>query len=119
MKFSENWLREWVDPPVGRDELVERLTMTGFPVDSVVAAAPDFTAIVVADVVAVEAHPHAERLVLCRVNDGSEVPCKVVCGAPNVRPADNLTGTRPAARYPPSDHADHGTHFRAMAKHRF
>ena len=29
MKFSEQWLREWVDPPVSTDELVEQLTMAG------------------------------------------------------------------------------------------
>ena len=29
MKFSEQWLRGWVNPQVGRDELVARLSMAG------------------------------------------------------------------------------------------
>ena len=35
MKFSEKWLREWVDPPVTTMELVKQLTMAGLEVDSV------------------------------------------------------------------------------------
>ncbi len=100
MKFSENWLREWVDPPVDRETLLERLTMTGFPVDSIEPAAPDFTAVVVAEVAAVEAHPQAERLHLCRVNDGSESALNVVCGAPNVRPGMRSAFARVGASLP-------------------
>ena len=84
MKFGEQWLREWVDPPVAVEELVERLTMTGFEVDSVVPAAPDFTSVVIGEVMGAEPHPSAERLQVCRVNDGDAI-VDVVCGAPNVR----------------------------------
>lgn len=35
MKFSEQWLRGWVNPQVSRDELVARLSMAGLEVDSV------------------------------------------------------------------------------------
>ena len=84
MKFSEIWLREWVDPPVSTDDLVEQLTMAGLEVDSVEPAAPAFTGLVVGEVLAVEAHPDADKLKVCSVSNGDDTPLQVVCGAPNV-----------------------------------
>ena len=85
MKISENWLREWVSPELTTDELVFQLTMAGLEVDSVEAAAPALDKVVVAEVISCEKHPDAERLNLCQVNDGSEQPVQVICGASNVK----------------------------------
>lgn len=84
MKISERWLREWVNPPLNTQELVERLTMAGLEVDSTEPAAGPFTDIVVAEVVSCEQHPNADKLSLCQVNDGVATH-QVVCGAANVR----------------------------------
>jgi phenylalanyl-tRNA synthetase beta chain len=84
MRFSENWLRSWVNPDISTTEMCEQLTMAGLEVDSVEAAAGDFTDVVVARVEAVEKHPDAEKLSVCRVDDGSEI-LQIVCGAANVR----------------------------------
>ena len=65
MKFSEQWLREWVNPPVSTSELVEQLTMAGLEVDSVEAAGEGLGDLVVAEVVAVDAHPDADKLRVC------------------------------------------------------
>ncbi|MCK5481758.1 MAG: phenylalanine--tRNA ligase subunit beta, partial [Gammaproteobacteria bacterium] len=85
MKFSEQWLREWVDPPVSTGELVEQLTMAGLEVDSVEPLGEGLDALLVAEVVSVEAHPDADKLRVCRVNIGQDETLQVVCGAPNVR----------------------------------
>lgn len=85
MKFSEQWLRGWVNPHVSRDELVARLSMAGLEVDSVTPAAGQFSGIVVGEVLATEQHPDADKLRVCQVSNGSET-FQVVCGAPNVRP---------------------------------
>ncbi len=85
MKISENWLREWANPELNTDELVSQLTMAGLEVDSVESAAPDFTSVVVAEVLGCEQHPDADRLNVCQVNDGSGQTVQVVCGAKNVR----------------------------------
>ncbi|WP_263225297.1 phenylalanine--tRNA ligase subunit beta [Pseudomonas alabamensis] len=85
MKFSEQWLRGWVNPQVSRDELVARLSMAGLEVDSVTPAAGQFSGIVVGEVLAIEQHPDADKLRVCQVSNGSET-FQVVCGAPNVRP---------------------------------
>ncbi|MBS7662910.1 phenylalanine--tRNA ligase subunit beta [Pseudomonas lalucatii] len=85
MKFSEQWLRTWVNPQVSRDELVARLSMAGLEVDSVTPAAGEFSGIVVGEVLATEQHPDADKLRVCQVSNGAET-FQVVCGAPNVRP---------------------------------
>ena len=85
MKFSEAWLREWIDPPFATAELSARLTMAGLEVDGQSAAAPALSGVVVAEIIAVQPHPNADRLRLCRVNAGERGELEVVCGAPNVR----------------------------------
>ncbi|TWR92146.1 phenylalanine--tRNA ligase subunit beta [Pseudomonas saxonica] len=85
MKFSEQWLRGWVNPQVDRDELVARLSMAGLEVDSVTPAAGDFSGVVVGEVLSTEQHPDADKLRVCQVSNGAET-FQVVCGAPNVRP---------------------------------
>jgi phenylalanyl-tRNA synthetase beta chain len=85
MKFSEQWLRTWVNPQVSRDELVARLSMAGLEVDSVTLAAGEFSGVVVGEVLSTEQHPDADKLRVCQVSSGAET-FQVVCGAPNVRP---------------------------------
>lgn len=85
MKFSEQWLRSWVNPPVSRDELVARLSMVGLEVDSVTPAAGEFSGIVIGEILSAEQHPDADKLRVCQVSNGSE-SFQVVCGAPNARP---------------------------------
>ncbi|HFD80807.1 MAG TPA: phenylalanine--tRNA ligase subunit beta, partial [Gammaproteobacteria bacterium] len=85
MKFSENWLREWVDPDLDREALAETLTMAGLEVDAVEAVAGEFSGVVVAEVLSVEPHPDADKLRVCQVSTGGDAPLQIVCGAPNVR----------------------------------
>lgn len=84
MKFSEQWLREWVPVESSTSQLCEQLTNAGLEVDSVEGVAGDFEGVVVARVVAVRPHPDAAKLTVCEVDDGSGT-VDVVCGAPNVR----------------------------------
>jgi phenylalanyl-tRNA synthetase beta chain len=83
VKFSEIWLREWVNPEITTKELVAQLTMAGLEVDAVEPAANKFTGVVVGEVISVEKHPDADKLNVCRVSNGNET-LQVVCGAPNV-----------------------------------
>ena len=83
MKFSENWLRTFVDPPIASAALADTLMMCGLDVEAVEPAAPAFERVIAAEVTEVSKHPSADRLQICRVNTGSET-ISVVCGAPNV-----------------------------------
>lgn len=85
MKFSERWLREWVDPPVDSAGLVAQLTGAGLEVDAVEpAAGGDLAGVVVGRVLQVSPHPDADKLRVCQVDAGQGEPLTIVCGAPNV-----------------------------------
>lgn len=84
MKFSENWLRNLVNPNVSQADLVARLSMAGLEVDSVEPVAGEFTGVVVGEIVTTEPHPNADKLKVCMVSNGKET-LQVVCGAPNAR----------------------------------
>jgi phenylalanyl-tRNA synthetase beta chain len=100
MKISEKWLREWANPPIDSDALVHQLTMAGLEVDSVESAQPAFDGVVVAEVQACEQHPNADKLNLCRVDDGSGEPVQVICGAKNVRAGLKVAFARVGASLP-------------------
>ncbi len=85
MKFSEQWLREWVDPDISTEQLCEQLTMAGLEVDAVEPVAPAFSGVVVAEIISAEPHPDADKLQVCRVDAGQGEPLQIVCGASNAR----------------------------------
>lgn len=85
MQFPESWLREFCNPSLSTQELADTLTMGGMEVESLTPFAPPFTGVVVAEVLEVVLHPHADRLRLCTVDVGQAAPLTVVCGASNVR----------------------------------
>ena len=85
MKFSEAWLREWVDPDIDRQALLDQLTMAGLEVEIVEPVAPPLPNVVVARIEACDRHPDAGHLSICQVADGAGGR-QVVCGAPNARP---------------------------------
>ena len=85
MKISLDWLREyvsWQDTPA---DLAIKLTAAGLNVEGIEEYRQSFPEVVVAKVLHREQHPDADRLSLCRVDDGSGAEVQVVCGAPNVR----------------------------------
>ena len=85
MKFSESWLREWVNPSIDTAELIAQLTMAGLEVDAVEPVAPPFSGVVVGEILSVASHPNADKLRVCQVAGGPEGEVQVVCGAPNAR----------------------------------
>ncbi len=84
MRFSEAWLREWVNPDITTEQLADQLSMAGLEVDSVEPVAGDFEGVVVGHVLAREQHPDADKLSVCRVDAGQDEELQIVCGAANV-----------------------------------
>lgn len=88
MKFSEQWVREWADPEIATQALADQLSLAGLEVDGIEAAAGEFSGVVVGKVVALEQHPDADKLRVCKVEAGEHniegQPLQIVCGAPNV-----------------------------------
>ncbi|MBC3767316.1 phenylalanine--tRNA ligase subunit beta [Neptunicella marina] len=85
MKFSEKWLREWVNPAVSSDELAHQITMAGLEVDAVEPVAGEFSGVVIGEVVECGQHPDADKLRVTKVNVGEDELLDIVCGAPNCR----------------------------------
>jgi phenylalanyl-tRNA synthetase beta chain len=85
MNVPESWLRTFCNPSVSGAEIAERLTMAGLEVEAYQPVGPQFSGVVVGEVVSVEKHPNADKLTVCLVNSGSS-KVRVVCGASNVRP---------------------------------
>jgi phenylalanyl-tRNA synthetase beta chain len=83
MKFSESWLREWVNPSVSRDALSHQITMAGLEVDGIDAVAGDFSGVVIGEVVECGQHPDADKLRVTKINVGGDELIDIVCGAPN------------------------------------
>jgi phenylalanyl-tRNA synthetase beta chain len=100
MQFPESWLRTLVNPQLSTAELAHRLTMAGLEVEAVQPAAPPFAGVVVAEVLAVEPHPDADRLRVCKVNIGEAEPLQIVCGAPNVAAGQKVPCACVGARLP-------------------
>lgn len=85
MKFSEQWLREWVSPELSSNELADQLSMAGLEVDAVEPVAASFDNVVVGEVVTCGPHPDADKLQVTTVNVGGDELLDIVCGAPNCR----------------------------------
>lgn len=85
MKFSELWLREWVNPAIDSEALSGQITMAGLEVDGVEPVAGRFTGVVVGEVMECGQHPNADKLRVTKVNVGGDRLLDIVCGAPNCR----------------------------------
>ena len=108
MKFSENWLRTWVDPDLSSEALAHTLTMAGLEVEALESVAPAFDNVVIAEVLEVAKHPNADRLNVCQVNVGEAHPLTIVCGAANVAVGAKVPCARIGAVLPPSSDNEKG-----------
>lgn len=102
MKISLNWLREYVDYRGTPAELAELLTMAGVEVEGIETRGLALEYVVVAQILAREPHPNADRLSVCRVDDGSgaSTPRQIVCGARNYKVGDKVPLALPGAVLP-------------------
>ncbi|MBL8416178.1 MAG: phenylalanine--tRNA ligase subunit beta [Propionivibrio sp.] len=100
MKFSESWLRCFVNPSLTGEAFSHLLTMAGLEVEEEQRVAPAFDKVVVARVLEVNKHPNADRLNVCQVDIGSGAAQQIVCGATNVAPGLKVPCALPGARLP-------------------
>ncbi len=100
MKFSEQWLREWINPAINAEQLAEQLTMAGLEVDSIENVAAEFSQVVVGEILAAEPHPDAKKLQVCQVNAGTQETLQIVCGAANARVGIRVPVALVGARLP-------------------
>ena len=100
MIVSLNWLKEYVDlNGISVKDIVDKLTTSGSEVEEVIDRSSEFENITVAKVEDVKKHPNADKLSVCKVNDGSKI-YDVVCGAPNVKAGQTVAFAKVGAVIP-------------------
>lgn len=94
MKISLNWIKEFTDLKLSVDRLVEKIGAQLGAVEEVIDLGKKYEGILVAKIMSCVAHPNADKLSLCTIDDGGKAKhvkrdkhghVQVVCGAPNVR----------------------------------
>jgi len=100
MKFSVNWLREFVDLPASVDALAELLTLAGIEIKSAQTRGANIDKVIVSQITASSQHPNADRLTVCEVDDGSGTKRQIVCGATNYKVGDKVLLALPGAKLP-------------------
>jgi phenylalanyl-tRNA synthetase beta chain len=100
MKVTWNWLSEFVDMEMPLAPLAERLTMSGFEVESVEERGRDLRDVVCAEIAQVRPHPQAERLTVCDLRTAGDGIVTVVCGATNLRAGHRVAYVPPGSTLP-------------------
>jgi len=100
MKFSVNWLREFVDLPKNPEEIAELLTRAGIETKNIETRGARIDNVVVSQITASSRHPNADRLTVCEVDDGSGTKRQIVCGATNYEVGDKVPLALPGAKLP-------------------
>ncbi len=88
MNLSMKWLREFVDIEVSPKEFAEKMTMSGSKVEKYEVEGEKLSRVVVGKVLSIEAHPDADKLVVCQVDVGESAPIQIVTGAKNLTVGD-------------------------------
>jgi phenylalanyl-tRNA synthetase beta chain len=100
MKFSVNWLREFVDLPEKPDEIAKLLTRAGIETKNVETRGANIDKVIVSQITASSRHPNADRLTVCEVDDGGSTKRQIVCGATNYKVGDKVPLALPGAKLP-------------------
>lgn len=99
MKVSLNWVKKYIDLPaeLSNAQIAYDLTMRTVEVEDVRDTAEPFHDIVVGVIEAVESHPNADLLRVCRVDIGGAEPVQIVCGGANLYEGEKVVVATPGA----------------------
>ncbi len=89
MKFSEQWLTQWV-PNLDSPTLAQKLTMAGLEVESRQSALADFSGIIIGEIMVIAPHPHLEGASICEINIGEEDTFDIITSAHNIKPLQKV-----------------------------
>src|SRR5438093_894692 len=100
MKFSVNWLGEFVDLPKNPEEIADSLTRAGVETKNIETRGAKIEKVLVSQITASSRHPNADRLTVCEVDDGSGTKRQIVCGATNYKVGDKVPLALPGTKLP-------------------
>ncbi len=91
MNTALSWIKAYVpDLDVTAQEYTDAMTLTGTKVEGYECLDKNLENIVVGQILSIERHPDADKLIICQVDTGAEVPVQIVTGAPNVKVGDKV-----------------------------
>lgn len=98
MKLSLNWIRDYIDMPADMDlsRMAYDLTMSTVEVEGAEKLADRFKNMVVGIITAIEQHPNADKLRVCKTDIGGEVK-DIVCGGCNLSVGQRVAVALPGA----------------------
>ena len=99
MRVPYTWLKDFIDVELTAVELADKLTYSGIEVEEVTSLKPQFSGVVVAELVSICRHPEADKLFVTEVYDGNQ-QYTVVAGIDNVVPGDKVPFAKPGAELP-------------------
>ena len=85
MQVSIKWLKDYLNIDCTADELAEKFTMAGIPVENVIRAGEGLEKVVTGRIEELTAHPDSDHLQVCQMNIGANELLQIVTGAPNVK----------------------------------
>ncbi len=99
MKASIEWLKEYTNIQKEPKELAEILTITGSKVETIESKGNDIKNVVVGKILEINKHPNADKLIITKVNIGSEI-VQIVTGADNVKVGDLIPIAKDGSELP-------------------
>ena len=85
MQVSTKWLKDYIDIDLTADELAEKFTLAGIPVENVIHAGEGLEKVVTGKIEELKAHPDSDHLLICQMDVGEENLLQIITGAPNVK----------------------------------
>ena len=85
MQVSIKWLKDYVDIDETAEQIADRLTMAGVPVERIVRADEGLEKVITARIEKITPHPDSDHLFVCQLDIGKEERIQIVTGASNVR----------------------------------
>ena len=85
MQVSIKWLHDYIDFSETAEELADKLTMAGIPVENVIRADEGLDKVVTGKIEKITVHPDSDHMVITSINVGRGENIQIVTGAPNVK----------------------------------
>ena len=90
MNTALSWIKAYVpDLEVGDQEYTDAMTLSGTKVETFERLDKNLDKIIVGQILSIEKHPDADKLIICQVDLGKE-KLQIVTGASNVKAGDKV-----------------------------
>ncbi len=90
MKISLHWLKNYIDLDLTVEELAHEMTMLGLEIEAIERPGDEITGVYIGEILEINPHPDADKIVVCKTNVGGDEPVQICCGAKNMKVGDRV-----------------------------